>query len=186
MDEVGELRARIRKLERDNRMTKWGVALLGLVIATTTVLFWWTLNRGHLDVKEITVRDASGAEIAHLGEDKYGTCLQLSVRSAASNATLCVDPYYGANLDLSNRNPKTQVHLSAGTKLYESVGGRLVPGLHIEGENGQNAFHVNVGSDAKLFLGRSETENSVTLSGGNGGSLRIVGPEGRELLTVPH
>ncbi len=185
MTELDELRAQIQKLERDNRMTKWGVALLGLVTATATVLFWWTLNRGHLDVKEITVRDGSGAEIAHLGGDKYGTCLKLSVRSAASNATLCVDPYYGANLDLSNRNPKTKVLLSAGTKLYESVGGRLMPGLHIEGEDGQNAFHVNVGSDAKLFLGRSETENSVTLLGGNQVSLQVVG-QNKELLKVPH
>jgi hypothetical protein len=186
MSEMNELLVRMSKLESENRKMKWVAALLMMALAILGLLVLHRVNkRDKVEVSELIVKDTSGAVIARLGEDGHGTCLDLTVRSGASRAELCVDKFYGANPDLRNRNPETDASLSAGQKLYEG-GDRFVPGLHIEGENGQNRLSVNVGSEAELFLGRSEGDNAVVLSGGHEAAVRIVGKDGKTAWRAPH
>ena len=186
MNDMNELLVRMSKLESENRKMKWVAAGLMMALAILGLLVLHQMKkRDKIEVSELIVKDTSGAVIARLGEDRHGTCLDLTVRSGASKAELCVDKFYGANLDLRNRNPETAASLSAGQKSYEG-GDRSVPGLHIEGANGQNRLSVNVGSEAELFLGRSEGDSAVVLSGGQEAAVRIVGKDGKTAWSVPH
>ena len=149
------------------------------------LLLYRTRQKNKVEVMDLTVKDSSGAIVAHLGPDRYGTCLDLTVRSGASKAALCVDTFYGANLDLSNRNPETRASLSAGKKIYEAPG-PFVPGLHIEGENGQSSLNVNLGQEAELVLGHYNSGNSVVLLGGKEPGVRVEGANGKTVWFAPH
>jgi hypothetical protein len=175
---------RIDKLESENRKIKWSCLIL-LLLVIALLVSSHTGNRGKIEVTELTVKDDSGTVIARLGADKHGSCLELTVRSGVSRAALCVDNFYGANLDLKNNSPETAASLSAGRKLYEG-GSRLEPGLIIRGEGGQDMLAVNVGLETRLLLGRSEEENSVLLSAGQKPSVRVLDAHGKPVLTGPH
>jgi hypothetical protein len=183
MTETSDMLARIEKLESENHKIKWA-CLIAVFVVLGSLIVAHTRNKGKLDVTDLIVRDASGAIIARLGADRHGTCLALTVRSGASSASLCVDNFYGSNLDLKNRTLETKASLSAGRKLYEG-GDRLAPGLFINGEGGQAMLSVNVGSDTRLLLGRSEDQNSVLLSPGQEPAIRVVNARGKKIGAVP-
>lgn len=179
MDSNGLL-IRIDKLESDNRKMKLaGLFLIALLIAFVVASF---ARKDKLELKELTVTDASGAVIARLGGDQHGTCLELSVRSGASRAALCADSFYGSNLDLRNNNPEIKASLSAGRKLYEG-GGDLVPGLFIEGDG--EKFFVNVGKNAESFFGQTPSTNSLVFSGSPIPGMQIVDSNGKKVWAAP-
>ncbi len=182
MAETTDLLARIQKLEAENRRIKWAglVAALAMLVVLVTSL---TRSKGRLEVTDLTVKDAAGTVIAHLGPNRHGTCLELTGRSA-SRAALCVDNSYGSNLNLWNQNPETSASLTAGTRLYEG-GGRQVPGLLIKGEGGKYMLAVNVYAEPQLLLGKSEEENSVSLVAGQRPGIRVMDPQGKAIWAAP-
>jgi len=184
MTETSGLSARVEKLESENRKIRWACLILALAVAALLVSSREQF-RGKIEVRELAVKDDSGTVIARLGADKHGTCLELTVKSRASSAALCVDNFYGSNLDLKNSSPESAASLSAGRKLYEG-GNRIVPGLFIKGEDGKNMLAVNVGSEARLLLGRSEEYSSVLLSAGQQPSIQIHDAHGNAVPVALH
>lgn len=186
MDDKAELALRMQKLEADLRNIKRiSLGLLLIIVVLAAVMISHARTRHALELSELTIKDHSGAVIARLGEYRHGTCLELTTRSGASKATLCADRFYGSNLDLSNENPSTRASLSAGRKLYEG-GDRLVPSLFIEGENGENRFSVNVGTDPISFLGHSDSDDALVLSGGRHPAVNGFGAGGKEVWSFEH
>jgi hypothetical protein len=66
-------------------------------------------------------------------------------------------------------------------------GGKLVPGLVIEGGTERGMLSVNVGTEtAALVIGRSPDDSAVVLSTGqNKPSVRVLGSDGKAVWTAP-
>ncbi len=184
MEETNSLLVKIARLESESRRVRW---VLSGLITMISVLGFLTLHHGtsagKLTVTELTVKDSSGTVVARLGEGPNGTCLNLTARSLASKAFLCVDNSYGSSLDLGTLNPQASATLSAGRRLYEG-GGSLAPGLVIE--DGEQTLAVNLGVDPELLLGHSGNDSSVVLSAGSKPRIRVVASGGKTVWESAH
>ena len=176
---------RIEKMERANRRIRWFSALL--IVLITLLLFAWRMERKDVvQAKEFILKDDSGAVVARLSHTNWGTCLELTGKGQASEASLCVGDDYGSSLQLTNQHGADRAFLSAGLRMVEGPG-TLSPGLVIAKDDGKSLISVSLGTETKLVVGQGTEKNSLVVlaTPQMKPTIRILDSTGKTLWTTP-
>ncbi len=178
---------RIEKLEAENRRIKWGLGLCIVLLALFTILILTerVRTKNTLEAKEFLLRDRSGQVVARLGSNSVGTCFEILGKTKGASAIMCAGDESGSDLLLTTRHGESRAFLSAGGRMYESVGESMLPGLIIA-ENGAGVISATVGTKGKLAFGPGTGQNAVVISvPQTKPTIDLLGNNGKTLWNAP-
>jgi hypothetical protein len=186
MADEGVLYGRIQKLERSNSIIKFVIGLLTIALAISLFSdrIW---PRSRVFAKQFVLTDESGKITAKLGADGIGTCLQILGTAKSAIAELCAGDNLGSSLALTDRHGEARAILTAGMKTQESIGESLPPSLVIVDSRTGHSIESQVGSEAKVTIGRSDGDSSIILSDRSPASpiLMITGSGKKKIWSAP-
>lgn len=181
MPDVEVLLRRIEALESRQRSVGWVVFTLAVVLVGIGVLRE-TKKGGTLEVRELVVKNESGAVVARLRGDPSGACLGLTGSGKVTTADLCASENSGSIISLNDGRRRT--FLSAGARYAEPTT-EVLPGLIISEVSGKT-ISLSGGEYPALSIREPGTDKAAVFAfERQGPTLRLVDTEGKVLWTAP-
>jgi len=164
MDTQGDLHARVRHLEGQNRwICSVGGSVALVLVAAWIFLFIRMTSHGTLSATEFRLEDHSGRAVARLSSDAWGACFEILGKSRRGTASLCAGDEMGSSLVLDSAREGARVTLTAGMLLREGPGS-LDPGLAISKTNARTAASIFLYKGAHLSLDGPAGDDLLQLS----------------------
>jgi hypothetical protein len=180
-----EFSFRIEKLETENRRIKlilcFCVVVLG--VFTAFVLRERVRAKDTLEAKEFLLKDQSGQTLARLSSGSVGTCFEILGKTNQASAMLCAGDESGSDLLLTTEHGTSRAFLSAGGRMYESVGESILPSLMIA-QDGKGLVRATVGTNQNLGL-HADQNAAVTSISKTQPTINLLDNNGKILWTAP-
>ncbi|MGB7231517.1 MAG: hypothetical protein WBD19_07580, partial [Candidatus Acidiferrum sp.] len=156
---------RIERIERENRRLKLVMTLSTLlsIVALALIVTGHFHEKRILEAQEILLKDSSGNVMARIGSRAVGACFEMYGKTKDASVVLCAGDDAGADLLLTTRHGDSRVLISAGGKMYETVGATSVPSLLIA-QGGKGFVSLAVGTDPSLGMPHSAAQKSAVVS----------------------
>jgi hypothetical protein len=178
---------RIENIERENRRLKLVLLLSTLLsmVALALIVTSHFHEKRVLEAQELLLKDSSGDVVARLGSRAVGACFELFGKTKDASAVLCAGDDAGADLLLTTHHGDSRALVSAGGKMYETVGATTVPSLLIA-QGGKGFVSLTIGTDRSLGIPHSDAQKTAAVSVlGERPAINLLDSNGKTLWTAP-